>query len=90
MGQAYTFIINHGRKHGNIQVAMVLETETRFLHLDLKTVRRRLSSRKEGLKAYPHSDTVFPRSHLLIVPFPGSNIFKPPQYFCYEFQTIEL
>jgi hypothetical protein len=27
---------HHGRKHGSIQADMVLEKETRFLHLDLK------------------------------------------------------
>jgi hypothetical protein len=34
---------------------------------------------EEGLKTHAHSDTLPPtRPHLLIVPFPGPSIFKPP------------
>jgi hypothetical protein len=47
LGLAYSFrgsVHYHlGRKHGSIQVDMVLE-EQRVLHLDLKAARRRLSS----------------------------------------------
>jgi hypothetical protein len=58
---------------------MVLE-ELRVLYLHPKETRSRLSSgSKESLKAYPHSDTLPPtRSYLMIVPFPGPSIFKPP------------
>jgi hypothetical protein len=34
----------HGRKHDSVQIDMVLEKEPRVLHVDLKMVRRRLSS----------------------------------------------
>jgi hypothetical protein len=48
--------------------------ELRVLHLHLKAARMRVS------QSLFHSDT--PTStgpHLLIVPFPGPSIFKPPQ-----------
>jgi hypothetical protein len=35
---------HHGRKHGHVQTDMVLEIELRVLHLDLKALRRRLTS----------------------------------------------
>jgi hypothetical protein len=36
----------------------------------------------ESYKTHPHNDTLFPtRPHLLIVPLPGTSIFKPPQAF---------
>jgi hypothetical protein len=36
----------------------------------------------EGLKAHTHNDTPTPtRPHLLIVPLPGSSIYKPWHYF---------
>jgi hypothetical protein len=49
-----------------------------------KKARRRLDILKQlggGSQSHsPHSDTLPPtRPHLLKVPFPGPNIFKPPQ-----------
>ena len=60
--------------------------DLRVLHLHLKATRRRLAStylkEDEGLKAYPHIDTLPPtRPHLLTVLFPGPSIFKPPHLF---------
>jgi hypothetical protein len=40
------------RKHGSVHTDMVLEKEPRVLHLDLKAVMRRLSSRQLG-EGYP-------------------------------------
>jgi hypothetical protein len=60
----------------------MVQEELRVLHLVPKADRRRLASRKlgEGLKAYPHSDTLPPtRPHLLKVPLAGPSIFKLPQ-----------
>jgi hypothetical protein len=57
---------------------MLLEM-LRVLHLHPKEAKRREfpDSLEEGLN---HSDTLPPtRPHLLIMPFPGPNIFKLPQ-----------
>jgi hypothetical protein len=35
---------HHGKKHGIVQADVVLKEELRILHLDLNTVRRKLSS----------------------------------------------
>jgi hypothetical protein len=59
---------HHGRKHGSIQVDMVLEKELRVLHLDKTAARRGLPSRQlgGGSQSLPHSDTLPPtRPHLL-------------------------
>ena len=72
LGLAYRFRgsvhYHHGRKHGSIQVDMVLEKELRVLHLDKTAARRGLPSRQlgGGSQSLPHSDTLPPtRPHLL-------------------------
>ena len=35
---------HHGRKHGSIQAGMVLEKKLRVLHLDMKALKKRLTS----------------------------------------------
>ena len=67
--------------------------ELRVPYLVPKAVMSRLTSRQLGgrsLKAHPHSDTLPPtRPHVLIVLFPGPNIFKPPQIGNASYQTYE-
>jgi hypothetical protein len=52
LGLAYRFRdsvhYNQDRKHGSIQIGMVLEKELRVPHLVQKANRRRLASRKLG------------------------------------------
>ena len=43
---------HHGRKHGSLQVDMVLEKDLKILHLDPKVSRRRLSSIDSQEKAF--------------------------------------
>jgi hypothetical protein len=67
--------------------------DLRVLHLHLKATRRRLAStylkEDEGLKAYPHIDTLPPtRPHLLTVLFPGPSIFKPPHTYLWYSQML--
>ena len=69
------------KAHGIFQAGMALEKELRVLHLVSKGITRRLTSRQLGRvsQSYPHSDTLPPtRPHLLILPLPGSGIYKPP------------
>jgi hypothetical protein len=88
LGLAYRFRdsvhYHHGRKYGSIQASMVLE-DLRVLHLDLTAARRKLALRQLGglsFKAHPYSDTLpLTRPHLLIVPLPGTRVFKPPHSF---------
>jgi hypothetical protein len=35
---------HHGRKHGSIQAGMVLEKKLRVFHLDMKALKKRLTS----------------------------------------------
>jgi len=62
----------------------------RFLHLDLKATRRRLSVFQEaGLKAHSHSDTLPPtRPSLLLVPLPGLSIFELKMLTLYEQEEV--
>jgi hypothetical protein len=39
---------HQSRKHGSVQAGMVMEKELRIFLLDLKALRRRLTSRKLG------------------------------------------
>ena len=80
MELAYRFSPLSSRwEHGSIQAGMVQE-ELRVLHFYLKAARRILASRQLGLKVHAHSVTPLPTGpHLLIVPFPGSSIYKPSQ-----------
>jgi hypothetical protein len=68
------------QEHGSFQAGMAQE-ELRVLHLVSKN-NRRLAYKQLGgrsLKAHPDSDILpLTRPHLLIVPFPGSSVFKPP------------
>jgi hypothetical protein len=85
-GLVYTFrssIYCHGGKHNWVQAGIVQE-KLRVLHLVLKANRKRLASRQlGGSQSPPHTDTLPPtRPHLLIIPFPGPSIFKPPQLLC--------
>lgn len=72
---------------------MVLE-DLRVLYLDLTAARRKLPLRQLGgrlFKHHPYSDTT--RQHLLVVPLPGPNVFKPPQFlteFTRQFFTKHL
>jgi hypothetical protein len=55
----------------------MVQEELRILHLHLKAASRILAS---GIKTNTHNDTPTPaRLHLLIVPLPMPNIYKPSQ-----------
>ena len=68
-------------EHGSIQTVMVQE-ELRVLHLHPKEARSILASRplEGGSQSPSPSGHTYSNkaTHLLIVPLPGSSIFKPP------------
>jgi hypothetical protein len=83
---------HHGGKHSSMQADMVLEKTREFYIWILRhpeetvhqAARRRLefytrqSLSLGDLKAHPHSDTPPPtRPHLLVVPLPVGQAFKP-------------